>query len=82
MIVPAVFGAPGAVELQWRSVPDLPKGLGGQFVGVASQMPIVGGGSYFDTPPWSGGQKIRVDTVYGLAPDAPAWRLLGNCRIR
>jgi N-acetylneuraminic acid mutarotase len=64
--------------LRWRNLPDLPKALGGQFAGMAGDELLVAGGSYFDTPPWNGGVKQRVDTVYALGPASESWRLVGK----
>ena len=67
-----------AGEMRWRNLPELPKALGGQFAGMAGDQLLVAGGSYFDTPPWSGGVKQRVGTVYALGSGAERWRLAGH----
>ncbi len=72
------IAADAATSLHWRSLPQLPKALGGQFAGMADDELLVAGGSYFDTPPWSGGVKQRVDTVYALGPASDSWRLVGK----
>lgn len=60
-----------ALSLRWSRLPDLPQALGGQMAGVHNGVLLVAGGSYFETPPWAGGLKLWVDTVYVLtAPDA------------
>jgi N-acetylneuraminic acid mutarotase len=65
-------------SLSWRNLPELPRALGGQFAGMAGEELLVAGGSYFDTPPWSGGVKQRVDTVFGLGRSAEQWRVVGK----
>ena len=65
-------------EIQWRELPELPQALGGQFVGVIDDHLVVAGGSYFHTPPWDGGKKIWVDTVYTLGRDSQHWKLAGR----
>ena len=67
-----------ATNIQWRNLRDLPKAVGGQFAGMAGDELLVAGGSCFDTPPWSGGVKQRVGTVYALGKGAERWRLVGN----
>ena len=67
-----------AADIQWRNLPELPKALGGQFAGMAGDELLVAGGSYFDTPPWSGGVKQRVDTVYALGTGDGRWRVAGK----
>lgn len=46
--------------------------------GVTNGTLLVIGGSYFNTPPWDGGSKIWLDTVYALAPGASEWKLAGR----
>jgi N-acetylneuraminate epimerase len=70
--------AQAGTSLRWRNLPELPKALGGQFAGMAGDELLVAGGSYFDTPPWNGGVKQRVDTVYALGPPADSWSLVGK----
>lgn len=65
-------------EFVWRELPDLPQVLGGQFVGVIADHLVVAGGSYFVTPPWSGGTKQWVDTIYTLGRGDARWRLAGH----
>ena len=65
-------------SLNWHRLPELPRALGGQFAGMAGDELLVAGGSYFDTPPWSGGVKQRVDSVYALGPAAKHWRAVGK----
>jgi len=65
-------------RLKWNDLPDLPQPLGGQFAGSAGESVIVAGGSYFDTPPWNGGTKQRVDTAYALTSKGDHWTLAGR----
>jgi N-acetylneuraminate epimerase len=67
-----------AGAIAWRELPDLPRALGGQFVGTIGDTLVVAGGSYFDTPPWSGGKKMWVDEIYTLQRGASAWKLAGH----
>lgn len=66
--------------LVWRDLPPLPQALAGQFVGVVGGRLVVAGGSHWDgvPPPWDGGTKNWVDTVYTLGPGERAWRLTGR----
>lgn len=68
---PASTGTP---SLHWDRLPDLPRPLGGQMVGVHNGALLVAGGSYFETPPWDGGPKLWVDTVYALPAPAASWQ--------
>ena len=70
--------AAGENTLEWSSLPDLPHALGGQFVGVIDDHLVVAGGSFFYTPPWSGGTKQWVDTIYALGRNETKWRLVGH----
>ena len=73
-------------SVTWRDLPPLPRALGGQFAGISADHLLVAGGSYFNTPPWSGGSKQRVDTIYALSRGsgwhvndrASGWRLTGR----
>lgn len=78
MTLSPVIRAFDAPRLRWRNLPPLPTALGGQFAGLAGDRLVVAGGSYFDTPPWSGGVKQRVDTIYSLGPDSKSWQLAGR----
>jgi N-acetylneuraminate epimerase len=78
MIPAALCGSSRAGTIVWRELPDLPQALGGQFVGTIGDRLVVAGGSYFRTPPWSGGKKQWVDTVYTLEHGAGHWRLAGH----
>jgi N-acetylneuraminic acid mutarotase len=64
--------------IRWRNLPPLPKALAGHFTGVCNGDLLVAGGSYFDTPPWDGGKKQWVDTVYVLPNGGAEWRLVGR----
>lgn len=64
--------------IEWRNLPDLPHALGGQFVGVIDDHLVVAGGSYFIVPPWDGGKKQWVDTIYTLGRNDRQWRLAGH----
>jgi N-acetylneuraminic acid mutarotase len=68
---PASTGTP---SLTWQQLPDLPQPLGGQMVGVHNGALLVAGGSYFETPPWDGGPKLWVDTVYALSAPNASWQ--------
>lgn len=63
----------GADRFVWENLPPLPRGLGGQAVGVHNGTLFVAGGSAFDTPPWDGGAKRWFGEVYTLEPGAAAW---------
>ena len=73
-----IYGGEKTLTLSWRDLPELPQAVGGQFVGVVDDYLVVAGGSYFNTPPWSGGKKIWVDTVYTLGRGDKQWRLAGH----
>src|SRR6266550_9280884 len=73
-----LWGLAFLMTISWRDLPALPQALGGQFVGVVDDRLVVAGGSYFNTPPWSGGKKIWVDTVYTLGRGDKQWRLAGH----
>lgn len=77
-LVPAIPNTAGPSAFEWRSLPDLPQALGGQFVGVIDGHLVVAGGSFFFTPPWSGGTKQWVDTIYALGRNESSWRLVGH----
>ena len=77
MALPALSRQP-AGRLRWRTLPPLPQALGGQFAGVSNDKLLVAGGSYFDTPPWDGGMKQRLDTVYALDHGGEAWKKVGK----
>ncbi|MCW5962560.1 MAG: hypothetical protein KIT83_00870 [Bryobacterales bacterium] len=64
----------GRLTLAWERLPDLPQALGGQLAGVHHGALMVAGGSYFITPPWDGGAKQWVDTVYVLTDPAASWQ--------
>jgi len=70
--------AAGHQRFEWRNLPDLPQALGGQFVGVVHGHLVVAGGSYFTKPPWDGGKKQWVDTIYTLGRHDQQWRLSGH----
>lgn len=65
-------------EIRWRSLPDLPEALGGQFVGVTGGRLAVAGGSYWDKPPWEQGSKIWSAAIYLLEQGAKSWRPAGT----
>ncbi len=78
LLTPNTQAARPGVGISWRYLPDLPHALGGQFVGVIDNQLVVAGGSYFDVPPWSGGKKQWVDTIYVLGRNDKEWRLAGH----
>lgn len=59
-------------------LPDLPQASGGQMAGVSNGTLLVIGGSYFKTSIFEGGQKLWLDTILALEPNAKAWRLAGR----
>ncbi len=77
-LMASTLSTTASAEVQWRDLPALPRPLGGHFVGITNDHLIVAGGSYFDTPPWDGGKKQFVDTVYVLRRGASAWLLAGH----
>jgi N-acetylneuraminic acid mutarotase len=78
LLTPRVQAATPGNAIAWRNLPDLPQAVGGQFVGVVQDHLVVAGGSYFTTPPWNGGKKQWVDTIYTLARNGSRWRLAGH----
>ncbi len=64
--------------IAWRGLPDLPQPLGGQFVGTIGDTLVVAGGSYFNAPPWDGGEKMWVDCIYTLRRGARRWQMAGH----
>lgn len=60
-------------EPRWTSLPALPLGLAGQFVGVHQGRLIVAGGSLFRTPSWSGGQREWSAKAFSLARPNGTW---------
>lgn len=71
-------GLTAHAELHWRSLPDLPQALGGQFVGVIDEKLVVAGGTAWDRPPWDNGTKTWVDTIYVLEQNSKTWKLAGT----
>lgn len=61
-------------EIVWRDLPPLPQPLGGQFVETAGGRLVVADGSCLTNPPWAGGRKIWVDTIYTLGKHDMGWR--------
>jgi len=59
-------------------LPDLPQASGGQMAGVSNGTLLVIGGSYFKTSLFEGGQKLWLDTILALEPNAKDWRLAGK----
>src|SRR5262249_51808078 len=59
-------------------LPDLPQASGGQMGGVSNGTLLVIGGSYFKTSIFEGGQKLWLDTILALEPNAKDWRLAGR----
>ena len=59
-------------------LPDLPQASGGQMAGVSNGTLLVIGGSYYKTSLFEGGQKLWLDTILALEPDAKDWRLAGK----
>jgi N-acetylneuraminic acid mutarotase len=78
MLTPQISLAGARESLSWRNLPELPQALGGQFVGVVQDHLVVAGGSYFTTPPWEGGKKRWVNTIYTLSRNDAGWRLAGH----
>lgn len=70
--------SPAGQSVTWLSLPDLPRGLAGQFVGVVGDRLVVAGGSYFSTPPWNGGEKQWVNTIHTLRRGDSRWQLAGR----
>lgn len=60
-------------HFKWRSLPDLPQKLSGQFAGVSNGALLVIGGTNFPTPLFEGGKKVWYDTVYVLEPGKEQW---------
>jgi N-acetylneuraminic acid mutarotase len=59
-------------------LPDLPQASGGQMAGVSNGTLLVIGGSYYKTSLFEGGQKLWLDTILALEPNAKDWRLAGK----
>lgn len=59
---------------EWRRLPDLPLGLGGQFAGVHNGALIVAGGSWFPASKWEGGAKEWVSHVFVLERLDSEWK--------
>lgn len=78
VLTTSIQSAAGENAIEWRSLPDLPHALGGQFVGVIDDHLVVAGGSFFFTPPWSGGTKQWVDAIYALGRNETKWQLVGH----
>lgn len=57
-----------AAEVKTTSgmIPEIPfpKGLGGAYTGISSNVLIVAGGSFFDKPLWENGKKVYTDSIY------------------
>ena len=60
--------------LQWRTHPNLPTAVAGQFVGVSNKALIVAGGAHFPTPLFEGGVKQWIDEISILEPGAAQWK--------
>lgn len=67
-----------ADRTSFRRLPDLPQASGGQMAGVSNNTLLVIGGSYFKVPVWDGGQKLWLDTILALEPNAKEWKLAGR----
>ena len=78
VLTPGIQAGDGGNALEWHNLPELPHALGGQLVGVIQDHLVVAGGSYFLTPPWSGGTKQWVDTIYALGRNETKWQLVGH----
>ncbi len=72
----SLVAAAGAVgrEPRWISLPDLPEGVAGQYVGTQGSRLIVAGGSHFRTPSWSGGRREWVQKAFVLSQPDGTWR--------
>lgn len=75
--------------LQWERLPELPRGLAGQFVGagqpvdadpslVPGNIIVAGGASFPEAPPWDGGKKVWYDDVFRLVSGAGEWAPVGK----
>jgi N-acetylneuraminic acid mutarotase len=67
-----------SAEMRWKTLPDLPQALGGQFVGVIGDELIVAGGSYWTAAPWANGAKHWTGAVYALKREDKFWRPAGK----
>lgn len=75
VLAPACRRPPApAAEWNWRRLPDLPLGLGGQFAGVHNGALIVAGGSWFPVSKWEGGEKQWVSHVFVLVDAQAEWK--------
>jgi N-acetylneuraminate epimerase len=63
-----------AFLFQWQDLPPLPQATSGQFAGTSKGALVVVGGSSFNKPPYDGGTKEWLDTVFVLAADAGDWQ--------
>lgn len=66
LLLTKVTGRP--MQVTWSSLPPLPRGLGGLFVGAVGGQVVVAGGSWWEGEPWSGGSKHWSDVILALGP--------------
>lgn len=59
--------------LRWKSLPNLPEAISGQFAGVDNGALILAGGSNFPVPLFEGGQKVWLDTIFVLERGQSQW---------
>lgn len=72
------MSATAETRLTWSQLPELPDALGlaGPFAGASGGSFLVAGGTNFPgAPPWKGGNKAWLDTVYLLPTDSTKWRM-------
>jgi N-acetylneuraminic acid mutarotase len=70
--------AAAPITFDWHDLPQLPESIAGQCVGTVGDLLVVAGGSSWTKAPWDGGTKLWSDKVFGLAPGAGQWQLMGH----
>lgn len=74
-------GGPLLAARAGNSLPDLPRPIAGQFVGIHRGRLIVAGGTYWTKPKWEGGEKLWSTAIYTLAPGDTAWKHSGEQQV-
>lgn len=72
LALPLFLAATGAGS--WSDLPPLPAATAGQMAGVSHGALVVVGGSNFDKPPYEGGIKHWLDTIFVLGRGKSKWK--------
>lgn len=64
--------------MPFTNLPDLPRPISGQFVGVVEGTLLCAGGSLFPVSLFAGGKKVWLRDLLALRPGDRAWRYIGG----